>query len=113
MDVFTTSLYVRSKRTSFPKTVIYVRAYSNCCGVYTLPKHKVLDLLNRQATLICLLVDMFTAILTTERKEEALESLSMNDGKLCLVITTTAFGMGIDFRRVIHWGYPAPVQETG
>ena len=42
------------------------------------------------------------------------------DSKLCFVIATTAFGMGVDcpnIRRIIHWGLPTTleeyVQETG
>jgi len=66
------------------------------------------------------LVDMFTAVLKTEKKEEVLESFAKSGGKLHLIIATTAFGMGIDcpdIRRIVHWGMPSTleeyVQETG
>ena len=42
------------------------------------------------------------------------------DSKICLIIATTAFGMGINCQsiaRIIHWGLPSNteeyVQETG
>ncbi len=66
------------------------------------------------------LVDMFTKVLTTSKKEEVLKLFSEPDGKLRLVIATTAFGLGIDcpdIRRVLHWGSPTTpeeyVQEAG
>ena len=62
---------------------------------------------------------MFSAVSTVAKKEE-LEMFKRTDSKLCLVIATTAFGMGVDcpnIRRIIHWGLPKTleeyVQETG
>jgi len=60
------------------------------------------------------LVDMFSRVLTVEKKEEVLKSFSRPAGNLRLIISTTAFGMGIDcgdIRRVIHWGIPANLEE--
>ncbi len=126
MDEFTTSLCreFASKRTSFPKTVIYVRAYSDCSSVYMLLKCKMGIAFTEPPGYPNLsgfrLVEMFSAGLTTEKKEEVLESFAKSGGKLRLVIATTAFGMGIDcpdIRRIIHWGMPSTleeyVQETG
>ena len=66
------------------------------------------------------LIDMFTRVLTNEKKDEVLQSFSKTDSVLRLVVATTAFGMGIDcpnIRRIIHWGVPSNleeyVQETG
>ena len=66
------------------------------------------------------MIDMFTSVLTTEKKDQVLQSFSEIDGVLRLVIATTAFGMGIDcpnIRRILHWGMPNNleeyVQETG
>ena len=66
------------------------------------------------------LIEMFTAVLTTEKKEEVLGSFVRSDGKVRLLIATTAFGMDIDcpdIRRILHWGTPGTleeyVQETG
>ena len=126
LDEFTTTLCreFASTRTSFPKTVVYVRAYSDCSSVYMLLKHKMGIAFTEPPGYPNLsgyrLVDMFTAVLTTEKKEEVLQSFVKSDGNLRLVIATTAFGMGIDcpdIRRVLHWGMPSTleeyVQETG
>lgn len=65
-------------------------------------------------------MDMFSRVLTNEKKDEVLHSFSKKESVLRLVIATTAFGMGIDcpnIRKVIHWGVPSTleeyVQETG
>ena len=66
------------------------------------------------------LIDMFTAVQTRDKKEDVLKLFSQKDGKLRLILATTAFGMGVDcpdIRRIIHWGIPSTleeyVQETG
>ena len=55
-----------------------------------------------------------------EKREEVIKSFINPSSKLCLIIATTAFGMGIDcpnIRRIIHWGLPSTredyAQETG
>jgi len=66
------------------------------------------------------LVDMFTRASKQEMKEKVLNSFIKADGKLRLVIATTAFSMGIDcpdIRNFIHFGPPPTIeqyiQETG
>ena len=63
---------------------------------------------------------MFSRVLPTAKKDQVLSHFSQRNGKVRVVIATTAFGMGIDcpdIRRVVHWGMPAPleeyIQETG
>ena len=49
--------------------------------------------------------------MTAEKKEEVLR---LFNGKLRIVIATTAFGLGIDcpdIRRIIHWGSPRTLEE--
>ena len=126
VDDFTTSLCreFASKRTSFPKTVIYVRTYSDCSSIYMLLKHKMGSSFTEPPGYPNLsdfrLVDMFTAVLTAEKKEQVLQSFAKSDGKLRLIVATTAFGMGVDcpdIRRIVHWGMSSTleeyVQETG
>lgn len=108
----------------FPKTIIYVRSYKDCIDIYMQLKVKMgpnfFDPPSYPNLVGFRLVDMFTRVLTPEKKEEVLASFSQKDGKLRLLIATTAFGMGIDcsdIRRIIHWGMPSTleeyVQETG
>ena len=66
------------------------------------------------------MIDMFTRVMTTPKKEEVMASFSVRDGILRVIIATTAFGMGVDIpdvQKVIHWGLPATheeyVQEAG
>jgi len=60
------------------------------------------------------LVDMFSRVQTAAKREEVLKSFSETGSKLCLIIATTAFGMGIDcpdIRRIFHWGLPSTLEE--
>ena len=57
---------------------------------------------------------MFTRASKKEMKEKVLTSFVKADGKLRLVIATTAFSMGIDcpdIRNVIHFGPPPTVEQ--
>jgi len=100
------------------------RMYDDCSSVYMLLKHKMGVAFTEPPGYPnhsgFRLVELFTAVLTTVKKKEALESFAKRGGKVRLVIATTAFGMGIDcpdIRRIIHWGMPNTleeyVQETG
>ncbi len=60
------------------------------------------------------LVDMFTSILTVDKKEQVLKSLTEPNGNLCLLVASISFGMGIgclDIRRIIHWKVPTTLEE--
>ena len=60
------------------------------------------------------LVDMYTRVLTADEKAEVLIVLPKVNGKLRLVIATTAYGMGVDcpdIKRIIHWGSPYTIEE--
>ena len=66
------------------------------------------------------LVNMYTRVLTADKKAEVLDIFSKVNGKICLIIATTAYMMGIDcpdIRRIIHWSCLSTieeyVQETG
>ena len=66
------------------------------------------------------LVDMFTACTTPDVKECIIKSFVNPDCRLRIVVSTVAFGMGLDcpnVYRIIHWGPPSDlesyIQETG
>ena len=126
LDIFTTSLCheLSCRRLAFPKTIIYVRTYTDCIDIYLQMKTKMGHAFTEPPTypnaVGFRLVDMFTRVLTSEKKDEVLASFSQKKGTLRVVIATTAFGMGVDcpdIYRIIHWGMPATleeyVQETG
>ena len=115
---------LRSRGVLFPKTVVYVRTYSDCCDIYMSLKHKlgpdITEPSNYPNTEEFRVLDMFTRVLTAEKKDSVLANFAQRNGKLQLLIATTAFGMGVDcpdIRRIVHWGIPATleeyIQETG
>lgn len=113
-----------SLRLLYPKTVVFVRRYTDCSDLYlTIEKamgKTILDPPESPALGQFRMVDIYTRVSTTKKKESILESFSKVNSTLRLVIATTSFGMGIDspdIRRIIHWGVPEDleqyVQETG
>jgi len=57
---------------------------------------------------------MYTRASTSEMKQKVLNSFVTVNGKLRVVIATTAFSMGIDcpdIRTVVHFGTPSTVEE--
>ena len=126
IDEFTTGVCeeLKSKGIGFPKTVVFVRTYKDCSCIYAMLKQKLGQYFTDPPGYPHLspfrLVDMYTRVLTLEKKTEVLESFSKVNGKIRLVVATTAYGMGVDcpdIRRIIHWGSPSTieeyVQETG
>lgn len=115
---------VFTKRVNFPKTIVYVRTYKDCIRIYQLLKAKMgyefTEPVGYPNLSAYRLVEMYTRVLPNEKKDEVLGSFSIVNGKIRLMIATTAFGMGVDIEdvtRVIHWGIPSTieeyVQETG
>ena len=105
-------------RVNFPKTIVYVRSYKDCITIYQLLKSKMglgfTEPIGYPNLSAYRLIEMYTRVLPPEKKDEVLHSFSFVNGKLRLVIATTAFGMGVDCQditRVIHWKAPATVEE--
>ena len=60
------------------------------------------------------LIEMYSRILPSEKKDEVLYSLSPVNARIRLIIATTAFGIGSDCQDisgVIHWGLPSTMEE--
>ena len=102
----------------FPKTIVFVRKYKDCSDLYDMLEHK----LGIEITNPCgypnvsqfRRVEMFSRVLTTEKKEQVLSAFSDPNGVLQVVIATSAFGLGIDcqnIQRTIHWGLPSTIEE--
>lgn len=108
----------------FVKTVVFVRKYSDCSDLYSILAHKLGSALTNPPGCPNISryrrVEMFSRIMTPEKKDQVLSDFSSKSSNIELLITTSAFGLGVDcknIRRVFHWGLPSTleeyVQETG
>ena len=121
-DMFAT--YIRTSRTEFPKTLIFCQTIGECSQMYRTLRR----LLGKDFTAPPgfpdfhkhRLVDMYTQASFDPMKKKILESFMTKNGKLRLLIVTSAFSMGVDcpdIRNVVHVGPPSSlvqyVQESG
>ena len=113
-----------SKRRDTPKTIVFVRQYSDICGLYLSIAKKmgasILDPIGSPYLSQYRMVDMYTRVSTADNKESMLARFATVGSTLRLIIATLSFGMGVDcpdIRRVYHWGVPEDleqyVQESG
>ena len=126
LDQFTTVLCseLNTKRHEFPKTILYIRTYSNCIEMYTAIRTKLGTGFTEPPGYPNIsghrIIEMYTRVLTGGKKEEVMANFAKLDGVLRVVLATTAFGMRVDIpdiHQIIHWGLPSTmeeyVQETG
>ena len=111
-SVWTTLMTLFQSRTEFPKAVIFVRQYRDCSDLYLMIRHKLGSVFTEPPGYPDVsqfrMVEMYSRILTSEKREHVLSSFTKPDSKLRLVIATTVFGLGIDcpdIRRIMHWGW--------
>ena len=97
---------------------MFVRKYKDCSDLYDMLKHKLgIEITNPYGypnISQFRRVEMFSRVLTTEKKEQVLSAFSDPNGVLQVVIATSAFGLGIDcqnIQRTIHWGLPSTIEE--
>lgn len=113
-----------TKRLLYPKTIIFVRSYTDCSDLYLTIEKKlgknVFEPQESPALSQFRMVDMYTRVSTARKKECIIAQFSKVNSVLRVVIATTSFGMGIDspnIRKIIHWGVPENLeqyaQETG
>ena len=58
-------------------------------------------------------VEMFTRVLIVDKRTQVLSSFSDSESPVKLIVSTFAFGMGVDIcdiRRIIHWGLPTTIE---
>lgn len=114
------------KRAQMPKTVVFCRTLQNCATFFaTIKKMMGKNITDPPGAvynchLQFRLVEVFTAVSTTEMREAVIKEFCKCDSTLRLLVATTAFGMGVDcpdIERIINWGCPNTleelVQETG
>ena len=102
----------------FPKTVVFVRTYNDCSNIYLLLQQNLGDMFTNPRGYPNLAdyrrVEMFTRVLTVDKRTQVLFSFSDSESPLKLIVSTSAFGMGVDIcdiRRIIHCGLPTTIEE--
>lgn len=112
-------------RECYPRTIIFCRKYQHCSDIYTFFKRGLgkefthpIDAPSDAPQFR--LVDMFVSCTDEATKTSIINSFTIHKSPLRIVISTIAFGMGIDccnVTQVIHLGPPddieSYVQETG
>ena len=84
----------------FPKTVVFVRTYNDCSNIYLLLQQKLGDMFTNPRGYPNLAdyrrVEMFTRVLTVDKRTQVLSSFSDSESLFKLIVSTSAFGMGVD-----------------
>lgn len=115
---------LQKERARMPRTIIYCRSYSDCADLYLYFRQSLGSQFTEPPGAPDVskfrLVDMFTSITDPPVKESIITSFQSTDSHLRIVISTVAFGMGVDcsnVRQVVHFGPPddteSYIQETG
>lgn len=116
---------LKEQRTDFLKTIIFCQKHTDCANMYQKVRASMLaefmELPGYPSFLQQFrLADMDHTAMTVNLKEKVLQSFCTVNGKLRLLVATTAFGLDIDcpdIRRVYHWGPQSDVgsyvQESG
>ena len=115
---------LQKERAKMSRTIIYCRSYSDCADLYLYFRDNLGSHFTEPPGAPDIskfrLVDMFTSITDPPVKESILAFFQSTDSHLRIVISTVAFGMGVDcsnVHQVVHFGPPddteSYIQETG
>jgi len=109
---------LEQKQIECPKVLIYVRDYQRCSEIY----HLFMQSLGAKAyyppcatkTSENRMVAMYHSGTSPSIQEVVLSSLNDPNGKVRIIIATTALGMGVDIKglhRIINYGPPADIES--
>ena len=109
---------LKRDRITYPKTIIFCRSYQDCIERYS----EMIDSLGSHKTeppaypnlLQYRMVTMYTGASTVSMKKMVLSLFMQPNSVLRMLITTSAFSMGVDctnIHQVIHWGAPSDLEQ--
>ena len=115
---------LRKERTNMPRVIIFCRKCEECATIYEFFRLALMEEFTEPIGAPNLaryrLVDMFMSATDQTVKDSIVNSFCTQDKQLRVVISTIAFGMGVDcanVRQIVHWGVAADVesyvQESG
>ena len=118
------SIDLKLWQTDYPKSVVFVQSYRDCCDLYMSIERKLgRDIFypsDSPSLSKFRMVDLYSSVSTVEKKESVLQFFKKVGSTLRVVIATVSLGVGVDcpdIRKIIHWGVPEDleqyVQESG
>ena len=93
------------------KSIIFCSSYNDAVSVLEYIASKLGEHDLEGNTVVC---DIFTASSHIDDKERILREFTERNSYLCIIVATSAFGMGIDapdIYHVLHWGPPKTIEE--
>jgi bloom syndrome protein len=109
---------IACKGVAYPKTIMFFRQYTDCALLYHILQSKLGNYITFPPNYPNLqefrVIDIYTSASTLEMREKVLKSFCDRNGRLRVVLATTAFGMGVDcsdVRVIIHWGPPSSLEQ--
>ena len=114
---------LRTERTNMPPMIIYGRTFGICADIFLSFKtelgENITEPIDAPDLSAFRLVDVFTSVTDQPQKDGIINAFTRNS-HLRIVISTVAFGMGVDcadVRQIVHVGMPddteSYIQETG
>ena len=115
---------LRKERTRMPRIITFCRQCEECATLYeffhSTLKEEFTEPIGAPNLARYRLVDMFMSATDQAVKDSIINSFCKQDMQLRIVISTIAFGMGVDcvgVRQIVHWGVASDVesyvQESG